>query len=97
MVSGNFGTTVWLAGLTVLMPAVALAQSAIVGVVKDSSGAVLPGVTVEASSDVLIEKVKAATTDESGAYRISRSAAWRVLGRRSRCRASTRSGVTTCA
>jgi Carboxypeptidase regulatory-like domain len=65
------GTTVWLAGLTVLMPAVALAQSGIVGVVKDSSGAVLPGVTVEASSDVLIEKVKSATTDENGTYRIS--------------------------
>ena len=41
--SRAIGTTVWLAGLTVLMPAVALAQSAIVGVVKDSSGAVLPG------------------------------------------------------
>ncbi|HVG85347.1 MAG TPA: carboxypeptidase-like regulatory domain-containing protein, partial [Vicinamibacterales bacterium] len=49
----------------------ALAQSAIVGVVKDSSGAVLPGVTVEASSDVLIEKVKSATTDEGGNYRIA--------------------------
>jgi hypothetical protein len=57
--------------LTVLLPAVALAQSAIVGVVRDSSGAVLPGVTVEASSDVLIEKVKSATTDESGNYRIA--------------------------
>ena len=35
----------------------AYAQSAIVGVVKDSSGAAMPGVTVEASSDVLIVKV----------------------------------------
>ena len=65
------GKAVWLAGLTVLIPTVALAQSAIVGVVKDSSGAVLPGVTVEASSDVLIEKVKSATTDEGGNYRIA--------------------------
>ncbi|HUQ86512.1 MAG TPA: carboxypeptidase regulatory-like domain-containing protein [Vicinamibacterales bacterium] len=49
----------------------AYAQSAIVGVVKDSSGAAMPGVTVEAASDVLIEKVKSATSDSDGAYRIA--------------------------
>src|SRR5437867_1703972 len=54
----------------VLVPRVALAQSAIAGTVKDSTGAVLPGVTVEASSDALIEKVKAAATNEAGQYRI---------------------------
>jgi hypothetical protein len=53
-----------------LLPAVASAQSAIAGVVKDSTGAVLPGVTVEASSPALIEKVKSATTNEAGQYRI---------------------------
>ena len=47
-----------------------IAQSAIVGVVKDTSGAVLPGVTVEAASDVLIEKVKSVITDGNGVYRI---------------------------
>ena len=52
------------------LPAAALAQSAIAGVVRDSSGGVLPGVTVEASSPALIEKVKTATTNESGQYRI---------------------------
>jgi hypothetical protein len=46
------------------------AQSSITGVVKDTSGAVLPGVTVEAASDALIEKVKSATTDGNGVYRI---------------------------
>ena len=46
------------------------AQSAITGVVKDTSGAVLPGVTVEAASDALIEKVKVVVTDGSGVYRI---------------------------
>jgi hypothetical protein len=46
------------------------AQSAIVGVVKDTSGAVLPGVTVEASSDVLIEKTRAVATDGNGQYKI---------------------------
>src|SRR2546430_7749721 len=46
------------------------AQSAISGVVKDTSGAVLPGVSVEASSDVLIERVRAVTTDGSGQYKI---------------------------
>ena len=55
----------------VLAPGLAYAQSAIVGTVKDTSGAVLPGVTVEAASDVLIEKVKSATTDGDGSYRIS--------------------------
>jgi hypothetical protein len=53
-----------------LVPSAAEAQSAIVGVVKDNTGAVLPGVTVEAASDVLIEKVKAAISDGSGQYRI---------------------------
>src|SRR4029077_3483154 len=52
------------------LPSVARAQSAIAGVVRDTSGAVLPGVTVEASSDVLIEKTKTVTTDGSGQYRI---------------------------
>jgi carboxypeptidase family protein len=54
----------------VLVPNLAHAQSAIVGVVKDTSGAVLPGVTVEASSDVLIEKTRSVTTDGSGQYKI---------------------------
>jgi hypothetical protein len=48
----------------------AYAQSSIAGVVRDSSGAVLPGVTVEASSDALIEKVRAVTSDGNGQYRI---------------------------
>ena len=52
------------------LPAAALAQSAIAGVVKDSTGAVLPGVTVEANSPALIEKVKTAATNEAGQYRI---------------------------
>ena len=52
------------------LPAAARAQSAIAGVVKDASGAVLPGVTVEASSDVLIEKSRVAVTDGSGAYKL---------------------------
>src|ERR1700712_3620757 len=51
-------------------PAVARAQSSIAGIVKDTSGAVLPGVTVEAASDVLIEKTRSVTTDGSGQYKI---------------------------
>jgi uncharacterized protein (DUF2141 family) len=43
---------------------------AIAGVVKDSSGAVLPGVTVEASSPVLIEKLRTSVTDDQGQYKI---------------------------
>jgi Carboxypeptidase regulatory-like domain len=58
------------AALVVLLPASAFAQASITGVVKDTSGAVLPGVTVEASSDVLIEKVRSAVSDGTGQYRI---------------------------
>src|SRR5436190_22441290 len=54
-----------------LLSSAAHAQSAIVGVVKDSSGAAMPGVTVEAASDVLIEKIKSAVSDSDGAYRIA--------------------------
>src|SRR5207247_548605 len=54
----------------VMLPSSAAGQSAIAGVVKDPSGAVLPGVSVEAASDVLIEKSKSAVTDGSGQYRI---------------------------
>jgi hypothetical protein len=52
------------------VPVAALAQATITGVIKDPSGAVLPGVTVEASSPALIEKVRAAISDGSGQYRI---------------------------
>jgi hypothetical protein len=53
----------------VLLPALSHAQS-LAGTVRDASGAVLPGVTVEAASPVLIEKVRSAVTDGSGQYRI---------------------------
>jgi hypothetical protein len=64
--------TVALAALAalVVLPGVAHAQSAIAGVVRDTSGGVLPGVTVEASSDVLIEKVRTAVSDGQGQYKI---------------------------
>src|SRR5215510_329532 len=67
--------TVWkrlalaVAGVAVLSSA-AYAQTALAGVVKDSSGAVLPGVTVEAASAVLLEKTRTAVTDGTGQYRI---------------------------
>src|SRR2546428_9759734 len=58
----------------VLLPAAAWAQSsegaAIAGVVRDTSGAVMPGVTVEAASPALIEKARSVVTDERGLYRI---------------------------
>ena len=41
--------------VVLVLPAAAFAQAAITGVVRDASGAVLPGVTVEAASPVLIE------------------------------------------
>jgi len=56
--------------LLVCAPAAADAQGSIVGLVKDASGAVLPGVTVEAASPALIEKVRSVVTDGTGQYRI---------------------------
>src|SRR5689334_20545709 len=53
-----------------LLPTAAFAQGAITGVVRDASGAVLPGVTVEAASSVLIEKVRSVLSDSTGQYRI---------------------------
>ena len=53
-----------------LLPAAAYAQAAITGVVKDASGGVLPGVTVEAASPALIEKVRSVVSDATGQYRI---------------------------
>src|SRR4051812_10601561 len=51
-------------------PATAYAQASIVGTVKDPSGAVLPGVTVEGSSPVLIEKTRSIVTSGTGQYAI---------------------------
>src|SRR5688572_31174395 len=56
--------------ILLVIPAVVSAQSTITGVATDLSGVVLPGVTVEASSAALIEKVRTAVTDGSGQYRI---------------------------
>src|SRR6187399_3340765 len=51
-------------------PAPASAQSTIAGLVTDATGSVMPGVTVEAASPALIEKVRAAVTDGQGRYSI---------------------------
>ena len=58
--------------LLLLVPAAGLAQSgsSIAGLVKDATGGVMPGVTVEASSPALIEKVRTAVTDAAGQYKI---------------------------
>jgi len=52
------------------MPATAYAQASITGIVRDTSGAVLPGVTVEAASPALIEKVRSVVSDGTGQYQI---------------------------
>src|SRR3954447_3436927 len=60
------------AALSVLLlfPAAAFAQAAITGVVRDASGGVLPGVTVEVASPVMIEKSRSVATDGTGQYRV---------------------------
>jgi hypothetical protein len=58
------------AALLVFLPQLASAQSSIAGIVRDPSGAIIPGVTVTASSPALIERSRTATTDGSGRYAI---------------------------
>src|SRR4051812_17238757 len=55
----------------VLLPSRAFAQGTLTGTVRDQSGGILPGVTVDASSPALIEKVRTGITDGSGQYRIT--------------------------
>ena len=59
-----------LAVVLFLAPSIAFAQSAITGLVRDTSGAIIPGVTVEVASPVLIEKVRSAVSDVQGRYQI---------------------------
>src|SRR5438105_9382544 len=54
----------------VLIPTAAWAQASLAGVARDTSGAILPGVTVEAASPALIEKVRSVTTDATGQYKV---------------------------
>ena len=62
--------TALLWAVLVCVPSLAWAQASIQGTVSDTSGAVLPGVTVEAASPALIEKVRTAVTDGNGRYQI---------------------------
>src|SRR4051812_35419724 len=65
------GRVALLACALLALPSIGRAQSTLTGVVKDASGAVLPGVTVEAASPVLIEKSRTVVTDGTGAYRLT--------------------------
>src|SRR6266511_2424437 len=60
----------WFVVLMSSMPVTAYAQASIAGIVKDTSGAVLPGVTVEAASPALLEKVRSVVSDGTGQYQI---------------------------
>src|SRR6516164_9067561 len=60
----------WLLAGVVVLPTSVFAQATLSGVAKDPSGAVLPGVTVEVSSPVLIEKTRTAITDGTGQYQV---------------------------
>jgi hypothetical protein len=67
----EFATFVLIAvAFIVIIPSTASAQASIAGVVRDTSGAVLPGVTVEAANPALIEKTRSVITDGTGQYRI---------------------------
>ena len=74
MVLASFGRRACLVVALSVIPASVLAQGAstatIAGVVRDASGGVLPGVTVEAASPALIEKVRSTVTGERGEYRL---------------------------
>jgi hypothetical protein len=58
------------AALLVLLATPSFAQPAVAGIARDASGAILPGVNVEAASPALIEKSRTVVTDGSGQYRI---------------------------
>jgi hypothetical protein len=62
--------TLVIAATVLLAPAAVFAQATIAGVVRDASGGVMPGVSVEVASPALTEKVRAAVTDGTGQYRI---------------------------
>src|SRR5690349_15843476 len=67
----SFARVLFVAACLSLTPTLASAQtSAIAGTVKDTSGAVLPGVTVEVSSPALIEKTRSAVSDGNGQFKI---------------------------
>jgi hypothetical protein len=66
----RFTAVMFVLSWMLLLPALASAQASITGVVQDPSGAVLPGVTVDASSPVLIEKTRTAVTDGNGRFQI---------------------------
>src|SRR5712692_8905445 len=66
----RFAKLVMVLASIVCASSAAYAQGSIVGVAKDTSGAVLPGVTVEASSPALIEKTRTGITDGTGQYQI---------------------------
>ena len=69
MIARGVRTAVFL-GLLLAPSAVFAQATGIAGIVKDTSGAVLPGVTVEASSPALIERVRTVATDSQGQYKI---------------------------
>src|SRR5258705_8656278 len=70
MTSRGIAAAIFVALGALVLPTGAGAQSTIAGIVKDTSGAVLPGVIVEASSDVLIERTRSVITDAAGQYKI---------------------------
>ena len=69
--------------LCLLSTSAAYAQASLAGVVKDASGAVLPGVTVEAASPALIEKTRTVGTDAEGKFtfqNVAPAGDWCVYG-----------------
>ena len=67
----NFWKCLFVLVCVLAIPGLASAQSSFVGIVTDNTGGVLPGVTVEVASPVLIEKVRTAVTDGQGRYTIT--------------------------
>ena len=68
--TGILRSSFWVFLTVSLAPPLAHAQATLAGVVRDSSGAVLPGVTVEATSPALIERTRSTVTDGNGQYQL---------------------------
>ena len=63
-------TCLWVTTIVIVAPSLAFAQATLAGIVRDSSGGVLPGVSVEVSSPALIERTRSTVTDANGQYQI---------------------------
>jgi len=70
MIRRVFAAFFFVALALLIFPAAVSAQSAITGIVRDTTGAVMPGVSIEATSPALIERSRTVSSDSQGRYTV---------------------------